>query len=97
MGGPALAQEPWAGYGVGAQGCGKFIEQRRSPNKYYDNLVGAWFYGFVTAYNYYGTTPQVKATIEQETVLAYFDKYCRDSPLASLSSGAVELVRNLGK
>jgi hypothetical protein len=91
------AQEPWAGYGVGAQGCGKYIEQRRTPNKYYDDLVGMWFYGFITAYNYYGNTPQVKRNVEQETVLAFLDKYCREAPLASVSAGALELVKTYAK
>jgi hypothetical protein len=93
----SLAQEPWAGYGVGAQGCGKYIEQRRTPNKHYDSLVGMWFYGFITAHNYYATSPQVKATIEQETALAFFDKYCRENPLAALSVGALELVKTYAK
>jgi hypothetical protein len=94
---PSSAQEAWVGYGVGAQGCGKYIEQRRTPNKYYDSLVGAWFYGFITAYNYYGNTPQVKRNVEQETVLAFLDKYCREAPLASVSAGALELVKTYAK
>ena len=89
----AHSNDALTAYGVGAQGCGKYIEQRRTPNKYYDNLVGAWFSGFLSAYNYYGTTPQVQATLDQDTVLAYFDKYCRDAPLASISLGAVQLTK----
>ena len=78
---------------MAAQGCGKYIEQRRTPNKQYDYLVGSWFYGFLSAYNYYGTTPQVQVTIDQDTVLAYLDKYCREAPLATVSVGAVQLVK----
>ena len=91
------AQEPWAGYGVGAQSCGKYIEQRRTPNKYYDDLVSMWFFGFISAYNYYGAAPQVKRSVEQETVLAFLDKHCRESPLASVASGALELVKTYAK
>lgn len=94
-------QEQWMGHGVGAQGCGKYIEQRRRQNEHYDDLVGAWFYGFVSAYNYFGTGPgmgQIKGrNIEKETVLAYFDKFCREAPLASVAAGALELVEIYSK
>ncbi len=56
-----------------------------------------WFYGFVTARNYYDTAPQIKGSVEQEAVLAFFDKYCRENPLASISGGALELVKIYAK
>jgi hypothetical protein len=93
----ANAQEAWAGYGVGAQGCGTYLEQRRRPNKSYDDLVGSWFYGFISAYNYYGPKPQIGKDVNQDTVLAYLDKYCRDAPLASVAVGTLELVKTYVK
>lgn len=95
--GTASSQQHWTGYGLGAQGCGKYIEQRRTPNKSYDSFVGQWFYGFLSAYNYYGPSPQVTREVDQETVLAYLDKYCRENPLASTSVGALELVKTYTK
>lgn len=91
------AQEAWGSYGLGAQGCGTYIEQRRRPNRSYDDLVGSWFSGFISAYNYYGPKPQVGRDVNQDTVLAYLDKYCRDAPLASVAAGALELVKAYAK
>lgn len=95
--GSASAQEALVGYGAGAQGCGKYIENRRTPDTYYDGQVASWFYGFVSAYNFYGRTGQIKRTLDQATVLAYFDKYCRENPLSSMSIGATELVKVYAK
>ena len=91
------AQGAWSGYGLGVQGCGKYLDQRRVPNRSYDDLVGSWFYGFISAYNYYGPRPQVGKEVDQETVLAYLDKYCRDAPLASVGAGALQLVKTFAK
>ena len=91
------AQDRWAGYGMGAQGCGKYVENRRTPNRTYDNYIGQWFFGFVTAFNYYGPNPQVTREIEQDTVLAYLDKYCRENPMAGTSAGALELIKTFVK
>jgi len=93
----AGAEDAWFGAGIGSQGCGKYVEFRRVPNKHFDDLVGSWFYGFLTARNYYGKQPQIKEGLDQSTVLAYLDKYCRDAPLASISVGALELVKTFEK
>ena len=90
------AAENWFGYGDNLS-CGTFISNRRTPNVAYDNYVGTWFLGFVTAYNYYGSTTQVKVSLPQDTTLAWFDKYCRDSPLATVGSGALELIKVYAK
>ena len=92
----ANAREPWGGYGLGAEGCGTYVEQRRVPDKAYDNFMVSWFFGFVSAYNYWAA-PQVEGEVDQDTVLAYLDKYCRDAPLASVSAGALELAKTLSK
>ncbi|MEQ1599139.1 MAG: hypothetical protein ABL880_07215 [Methylotenera sp.] len=91
------AQEKVVGYGVGAQGCGKYIEQRRTPNNYYDSLIATWFYGFASGHNFYASTSQINREVDSETVLAYLDKYCRDYPLASVSVGANELINIYAK
>jgi hypothetical protein len=91
------AEEVLVGYGVGAQGCGKYIEQRRTPNHYYDALITSWFYGLASGHNIYSTSSQIKQEIDAETVLAYLDKQCRDFPLSSISVGADKLIKTYQK
>ena len=93
----SYAQEAWTGNGIGMQGCGQYIENRRTPNQRYDNEMAEWFYGFLTGRNYYSSSPQIKRSIEASTVLAYLDKYCRENPLASVGAGALELVKVYAK
>ena len=87
------AQETIVGYGVGMSTCGTYIENRRLPNKYYDLEVASWFYGFVSGHNLYRGTPQAKGSIDENSVLVYLDKYCREHPLASVAVGADELAK----
>lgn len=91
------AQEVMIGYGEGAQGCGKYIQERRTLNHYYDTLISTWFYGFVSGHNFYRGTPQMKRDVDSDTILAYLDKYCSDHPLASVSLGANELIKTYTK
>jgi len=41
--------------------------------------MGPWFYGFVSAFNYYGPILQITREIDQDTVRAYLDKYWREA------------------
>lgn len=90
---PTAAQEQVGGYGVGLNTCGTYVENRRVPDKFYDLAVASWFYGFASGYNFYLGKPQAKGTINQNSVLVYLDKYCRENPLASVAVGADELVK----
>lgn len=91
------AQEGWNAYGLGTQSCGKYVESRRTPNPSYDSHVLQWFYGFVSAFNYYGPNPQVAQKIDPDAVLVYLDKYCRENSLAGTALGAMELIKTLRK
>ncbi len=42
-------------------------------------MVLLWFYSFVSAFNYYGPILQITREIDQDTVRAYLDKYCREA------------------
>ena len=90
-------QEVLVGYGLGVQGCGKYIEERRTPNHNYDALITSWFYGFASGHNFYSSTSQIKQEVDSETVLAYLDKQCRDYPLSSISVGADKLIKTYRK
>lgn len=91
------AQEVMIGYGEGALGCGKYIQERRTVNYHYDALISSWFYGFASGHNFYRGIPQLKRDVDTETVLAYLDKYCSDHPLATVSLGADELIKAFTK
>jgi len=80
-------------YGVGGQGCGNYIENRRKPNQTFDIEMVEWTFGFISAYNLYLLKPQVKQTLPGSTILAYLDKYCRETPLATTGLGVVELIK----
>ncbi len=85
------------GVGVGAGGCGEYLQNRRTPNRAFDQVVVEWAYGFISAHNFYVPKPQVKGSIEGATILAYLDKFCREAPLASASVGVSELIQTLTK
>ena len=90
----APPDEGVVGYGVGGQGCGSYIENRRKPNQTYDNQIVEWTFGFISAYNLYLLNePQVKRTLSGLTILAYLDKYCRETPLATTGLGVTELIK----
>ncbi len=61
------------------EGYGKYAENRRTPNRAYGSHMGPWFYGFVSAFNYYGPILQITREIDQDTVRAYLDKYWREA------------------
>jgi hypothetical protein len=80
-------------YGIGGKGCGNYIENRRKPNQNFDNEMVEWTFGFISAYNLYLLKPQVKQTLPGSTILAYLDKYCRETPLATTGLGVAELIQ----
>ena len=92
----AKVQETWVGYTTNLT-CGDYVQNRRTPSNAYDQLVWSFVYGFMTAYNYYGTTPQFKGELKPNTILAYMDKYCRDWPLGSVATGTQDLIRTYTK
>jgi hypothetical protein len=85
------------GVGVGAAGCGEYLQNRRTPNRAFDQVVVEWAYGYISGYNRYSPKPQIKVNVEGPTILAYLDKYCREAPLASTSAGVSELIGTLAK
>lgn len=83
-------KKPWLGYGDGMKSCGRYLEDRRIGVG--DSTTVEWFFGFVSAYNYY-SPKQIKPSFEGVTVLAYLDKHCRNSPLSTLAVGMQELIK----
>ncbi len=94
--GQVAAQEAIAGYGIGAGGCGEYLEHRKRDDRVAEGAYLNWVYGFFSARNYYeagrGGRQILKETIPGATVLAYVDKVCRDHPLASVAWVAKQLA-----
>lgn len=93
----ALPGEGVVAFGVGGLGCGEYIQNRRTPNADYDAEIIEWAYGFVSAHNFYAAGPQVKRDLPGSTILAYLDKYCRESPLATTGLGLTKLIATYAK
>ena len=74
--------------------CGQYIEKRRA-SAMSDGMFANYAYGYISAYNFWGTKAQVK-TPEGTTVLAYLDKYCADQPLRNVSQGVDALIGDIG-
>jgi hypothetical protein len=83
---------------VPATKCGDYLEHRisNSPQRTrFNDLVIQWTWGFQAAYNWYSGERQIKEGLEQNTVLAYLDKECRDHPQTNIMSHISTLVKQL--
>ena len=82
-------------YPPGSNGCGDYLEDRK--NSANDDFYAAWAWGFLSAYNTFGTEPQVRGRLSKGTILAYLDKHCRNEPLSNVMSGVGKLAKELGE
>jgi hypothetical protein len=93
--GMASAQGLVSFYGGPAIGCGPYLEARRGGSAGDDTYL-ALIRGFWSGYNMATHGPQFRSEIDNPTVLAYLDKYCRDNPMAVVYGGAIALVKETG-
>lgn len=92
----AVEGVPYTVYGAGTVSCGKYLELRRANDRGQEFQVLAWADGFISGHNRNTlVADQVRGKIDDETILAYLDKYCRDNPLHDLVKGVVSLVDEL--
>jgi hypothetical protein len=78
--------------------CGDYIENRipNSPQRTrFNDLVIQWTWGFQAAHNWYSGERQIKEGLEQNTVLVYLDKECRDQPQTVIVYHISKLVKQL--
>jgi hypothetical protein len=87
----------------GPQTCGEYMEKRQADNNSYSgvsaNTYTFWFHGLASGYNAFETSPsskKIEGQIQRATVIAYFDKYCRDHPMASFFNAGICLIREYG-
>ena len=91
----AHAQRVGGAYPPGTNTCGDYLEYRKDSSG--DSRYADWAWGFLSAYNLFGTKPQVQGSVSRGTILAYLDKYCRDEPLSHVITGVSKLARELGE
>lgn len=89
----ANAQRAGAAYPPGTKSCGDYLEDRKLPGS--DDHYASWTWGFLSAYNFYGTKPQVTGAVSRGTIVAYLDKHCRDKPLSAVITGVSALAEEL--
>lgn len=90
----ATAQRASVPSGSGTVSCGQYLQDRKTDSRF-DYQYTQWVSGYVSAYNVFSTYPQVGRQTA-ETVLAYLDKHCRDSPLDLVIQGAEAMISELG-
>ena len=79
-------------YGVGARSCGKWLEDRRTGNRYDDV---EWLLGWVSAAGQYRDA-QLRHS-DSAAMPAWVDNYCTANPLDPIYVGAYKLVEELSK
>ena len=92
--GQASAQRAFYAMGDANIKCGEYL-QARERRQNFDGLT-SWTLGYITAYNQWSPSPSIDTFPERSTVIAYFDKYCRDNPLDSLITGVGQMISDLG-
>ena len=87
--------EPTFMFGEGQASCGIYLDDRRTASEQQYVYV-VWVRGFTSGFNYGTKGKQVSSGLDQQTILAYIDKYCRDKPLNGVAGAALSLVKELG-
>src|SRR6266705_1916680 len=78
--------------GAGMSSCGKWTESKSIPQLHYQ--VKQWVLGFISGSNWARDEIQVTPPDEQ-AVVAFVDKYCKNNPLQRVSSAAAILIESL--
>lgn len=97
-------EHPFTWVGIGTHRCGDYLNDRKkfdrsSHDSNHAKLVYEWTAGYLTGYaSALSKTHPVKRLdgLTRANVLAYFDKYCHEYPLAYLVGGADSLAKELG-
>jgi len=91
--------------GVGADTCGAYLGNREKYDHgslqegTYGLAVTSWVHGFRTGQNSIRAAqsrPQRTDALDRATILAYFDKYCRDHPLLAVLGAVTCMLAESG-
>jgi hypothetical protein len=94
MNGPTAAEErPFALFSFADTSCGTWNASATRPER---QMYLYWFRGFVSGYNFANKGPiPLEAMPNNETLVLYVDKYCREHPLQPFVHAAFDLVTDL--
>jgi hypothetical protein len=97
-GGEAVAKEeppPIAVLSFADTSCGTWDTSKSDIAR--RQLYVYWFRGFVSGFNFANTKEQVTldAMPDNETLVLYVDKFCRENPLRPFTFAAFDLVKEL--
>jgi hypothetical protein len=92
---PVQAQRVGPMKGAGAATCGEYLQDRQGGPAQAVQYA-AYVQGYMSGYNQFGALSVIKEIPRSETIWAYLDKYCRDSPLDHVQDGLAYLMRDLG-
>jgi hypothetical protein len=92
----AIAQRTAEIAGAGGLGCGEYLEKRKRNLPALDSLMVSWMNGYVSGYNQFSPSSQIKTIPSPPTLLAYVDKYCREQPLNAVKHAVDSLISDLG-
>ena len=81
--------------GIGQSSCGEYVAWRTGGNQVSVIQATDWTFGFISAYNLYGSKSQIENPPTYATVGLYLEKYCRDYPLRTLTGGVLSLINEL--
>lgn len=91
----AEAQRQGLVFGAGTVGCGVYLQDRANRLTVAEHQYAQWAWGYMASYNSFSTQPQVPL-VEESTLLAYLDKFCRDNPLNFVADGVNSLIAAKG-
>lgn len=91
----ASAQRQAVIRGNGADGCGKYLQDRAQNLEPHQSFYVQWTWAYLSAYNVYSAHQPVTLP-DAPTVLAFEDKFCRDNPLSTVAGAAGALIGELG-
>ena len=88
--------------GVGAEGCAKYIEKRRTYDQgaldgEYAYAVVEWIRGYTSGYNYAVSSPEKRRTapLFSSAIVSFIDRYCGGDPRGAIEHGARCLLAEL--
>ena len=97
-----MAAETWGSFsihGLGRIECSEYLSYRQKENANYNGATARttaeWALGYITGYNS-ATSATLASNIQETTVIAYLDKYCRDEPLRLVAPAVGCLHANFG-
>jgi hypothetical protein len=93
---PLKAQAQRAGgwlKGYGTASCGVYLDQIKISG--FTKTYAQWALGYIGGYNMFSVHPAVPVP-DAETIIAYQEKFCKESPLKPTYFGVIALIGELG-